>query len=401
MSANSEKRKTYNMNFRFKKSYILYILFLALISFFAFKSFSKPKSFTLMPEESVNINSRGAGLFVFYEYPVKAFEGLDFSKSNFNDEERYRPGSQLIPLDENMRKRAENYLKSVQETIPASGEEATKEEAKTDKTGEKNLDKEFKDKTSIFRPSFSLKPNENPHQYPLLGDSSPVIDPNDPKNSWETKYLQRVLSGGYVLSGPYGRVIKSLDGFENLISPPLLLSIMPGEIERGKFTNNKLKGLKFVEDRHFYLVMDLEDAKSSENFKQGRNYEIELEDGNKIEGVIDLIRSDKEGGKLFIFSIRTGYEKVKDKRFQDVKLYGPSVNAFRLPMDCLANDGEKSYCYKLNFKNRAQRVNVNLVKVEDNYALVQVPEEEKKNGDLSSYDRVLFNPQSVKEGQMY
>lgn len=400
MSGNSEKRKTDNMNFRFKKTYLLFIFFLALISFFAFKSCSKPKTYTLMPEESININAQGKGLFVFYEYPVKAFEGLDFSKADFNEDERFRPDSPIIPFDENMKNRVENYIKTVDSTRPVSDTEEITEKAKPENK-ESDQEEDFKEITGNFKPSFSLKPNENPHQYPMLGDSKPVIDPNDPSKNWETKYLQKVLSGGYILAGPYGRVIKSLDGFENLISPQLLLTILPGDIERGNFKNNKLKGLKFVEDRHFYMVMDLDDPKNSGNFKQGKNYEVELENGNKIEGVIDLIRSDKDGGKLFIFSIRTGYDKVRDKRFQDVKLYGPSVSAFRLPMACLDNDGDKSYCYKLNYKNKAQRVNVDLLKVEDKYALVKVPEEDKKKGDLTSYDRVLFKPQSVKEGQMY
>lgn len=390
-----ENRKRFKMNFRFKKRYIAYVLIFMLIVFFIYKNFSNKQSYTLLPEEKVNITGEGQGLFVFYEYAPKAFRGLDFSKADFDENKRYRPDSVLMSITDKIRSSATKYLKISANKMEA--EKDGKNESETD-----NKDDSLKERVDKFRTSFSTKGTDTPHKFPLFGDNKAVINLNEDGRRWEIAYINRVLGTSSLLSGPYGRVIKSLDGFESLISPEMLFTLIPTDLEGGSFESNKLKGLKFVEDRLFYLAVDLEESKSSIKFKQGLNYDLELENSEKIEGKLDLIKTDDQARNMFIFSIRNGYDKVKNKRFQKIKIYGPTINAFRIPLECLANDGNMSYCYKLNYKNIAQRVNLDIIKIDDNTALVNnIDEKDKSLGKLSSYDRILYKPESVKEGQMY
>lgn len=370
----------------------LFWIFLVL-GIFAFlkSSLSQPDTFTLMPAENVSQGRKGQGVFIFYEYAPTPYQGVDFSKTGINTEIRYREGTPLAPLSPSIKNRIQTWLEAEKK---AAVEEGKKE------ISEIEIIRPLPD---FYTPSFRVRPSPYPHNIPQLGDNKRVKDLSSEGREWEKAYFEEVIKTNQILSAPYGRVRLGCDGFENILTPASLMGMEPGDLADPLTSEKTLfHGLKFVEDRLYYLAVDCPATVRPRSFTPGQATDLRLEGGMVLTGRLDLVRKDKDGRELYIFSMREGYDEIKDMRFTRLEILGPGENVYSIPVDCLAKDSGGVYCYLLDQSRKAVRINVEIAGSRDKAILIRTEETTpSKKIVLQPYDQLLRNPEKITEGKTY
>ncbi len=368
-----------------------FIVFLALATMsFLYSTLSQPRTYTVMPAERVSQGRKGQGTFIFYEYAPLAYQGVDFSKSGMDTEIRYREGAALAPLSPTMKSRIQAQLK-------------LRKNLKEEKNKTEDQHEILRTVTDLYSPSFRIRPYPYKHNYPRLGDHQAVEDLSEKGRDWEEAYLEKVIESNQILSGPYGRIQLAIDGFENLLTPASLMSLEPGDLSRPILSApSPSPGLKFVEDRLYYLAVDCPSTVRPRTFAVGKTTDLRLEDGLVLTGKLDMVRKDAKGRELYFFSIREGYEEIKNRRFSSVEILLPVENVYEVPVDCLAKDQGTVYCFLLDQSGKAVKVTVEIAGTRDKMVFIRAedPASSKKTV-LQPYDQLLKNPEKVTEGKSY
>lgn len=376
------------------KSLLTWLFWILLaLGIFAFlkSSLFQPDTYTLMPAENVSQGRKGQGVFIFYEYAPTPYQGVDFSKSGINTEIRYREGTPLAALSPSMKNRIRTWL------------DAEKKTAGEEKKGEISENEIIRPLPNFYTPSFRVRPFPYPHNSPRLGDNKRVKNLSSGGREWEKTYFEEVIKTNQILSAPYGRVLLHCDGFENILTPSSLMGMEPGDLAHPLTSEKTLfHGLKFVEDHLYYLAVDCPSTVRPRSFTPGQATDLRLENGVILTGHLNMVRKDKDGRELYIFSMREGYEEIKNLRFARLEILGPGENVYSVPVDCLAKDSSGVYCYLLDQSRKAVRINVEIAGSRDKAILIRTEETtSSKKAVLQPYDQLLKNPEKITEGKIY
>lgn len=380
------------------------ILLFLVLALALFSLFGHTKTFTVMPQERLQSAEEGEGLFVFYQYAPLLYSGEDMSGLDLDPNQRYPDRTPLGKLTDSLRSKGKEILDH-RESLRSKGDRVQAIHFPIEgrmpllpaAIGEEG-DREN------YQTPFSTQSQEGNHSYPLLGDDRPVPDLNEKARDWEEDYIESCLSSGQVLSSPYGRIILSTDGLEEWITPSILSALGPGDVRKKALgLPKRQEGLTFVEDRIFYLVVDLGQSVGERDFQPGQGVSLQIDGSIDLEGRLDRMVESKEGEALYIFSLRQGFSKISGKRYCSVKLLEDQEDAFLLPINTVASDEKgQSYCFRLDRTNSAQRVPVKILEKKGDYLYVSAKApEDPKLPRLSAYDQVLYKPAAIQEGKNY
>lgn len=389
-----------------KTKYILAgLMALAVLAFILFSFLGHPKLYTIMPQETLQSSEEGEGLFVYYEYAPILFSGEDMSGLDLDTNRRYAAMTALGKLSDDLKVKGKAILSHSeaiknQENLSLSPKLTQSMNRMMFLSQGLNTAEDGAD----YRTDFTTVPREGNHKYPQLGDDRPVPDLVENGRDWEEAYISACLSSGQVMSGPYGRILLSTDGLEEGVTPAILSGLGPRDI-RGKKPGleQKQDGLTFVEDRVFYLAVDLGRSVGERDFEVGDRVPLKVDGLFDLEGQLDRKVESKEGDVLYIFSLQNGYSKIAGKRYCSVSLLERQQDVFFLPFETVATDESgKSYCYRLDRTNSAEKVHVKIVEKKDEgfYVSAEAPEDPKAPR-LSAYDQILYNPKEIQEGKNY
>lgn len=395
-----------HIKFSEKSKFFLAGLLVFLILFFVlFSLFGHTKVYTVMPQESLRSVEEGEGLFVFYQYAPLLYSGEDMSGLDVDLNQRYPDLTPLGKLPDALRKKGKEIL-AHRETLRSKGDQLVSDQFHHEEERIPLLPSAIGEEgdRKKYTTSFSATEREGNHQYPLLGDDRPVADLNEKGREWEEDYIIKCLSSGNILTSPYGRVVLSTDGLEEFITPSILSALGPGDV-RGKKLGlpQRQNGLSFVEDRIFYLAVDLGQSVGQRDFEIGQGLPITIDGSIELEGRLDRKVESKEGESLYIFSIRDGFSRISSKRYCSVSLLKGQEDAFLLPIDTVASDESgQSYCYRLDRTHSAEKVPVTILEKKDNHLYVSAKApEDPKLPRLSAYDQILYHPTKIQEGKNY
>ncbi|WP_019189894.1 HlyD family efflux transporter periplasmic adaptor subunit [Levyella massiliensis] len=221
--------------------------------------------------------------------------------------------------------------------------------------------------------------------------------------SEEASYMKQMLQANAVTMPFSGLVKTEIDGYETLFQPESLSVLQPGDIGTAEGKAVREKGLKFVDNRLFYVAMDCPQSVLPLSVKVGTNYPIKTEKNVFLSGTLVRRVSDAQGRNLLIFALRDGYQRLQEARFASLRLILEEAESYRIPISCVFHEGEKTYCFILDKNHVAQKIPVRITGVDektDEFFIAPVP---SKNASkvLSRFDRVIRKPTEVKEGGLY
>lgn len=366
----------------------LSLLLLVLLIVFLVARRSRPHYRTLLPAVPYTCEEKGQGAFFYFEYAPLFFEEAVPETEKISIDQRFRPYTKLGNLSDQSLSRARDLLSQL---------EAEDGHEKKEDGLEKNPD------LSDYTLSFSVRPITEAHSYPLLGDHARVLDPYRSDRAMEKNYLRRMIDQKALLSGPFGRIRKEVDGLEELFQPALLFSLEPGDLNIKNARVFSLRpGLKWVEDRLFYLALDLPARLVERPLVPGETYPLLIEEKTRLMGDLDRLVTRPDGRSLAIFSLRTGFDQLSGQRFVSAQVIEKEQDAFQLPLDAVESDGEGRYfCYRLDRANRAQKVAVQLLGKKDDIFYVAAQQSDPKQKSLQAFDRILLPAKKVAEGKTY
>lgn len=309
---------------------------------------------TILQTYTYHKQKTGDGVFVFHEFAPSALQSLDFTEDQVlvEDGERVRVDDRILELDEENR----NILS-------------------------RSLDQ--------------LRAKKN--QDGLLAIELQAIE-------MEISYLETILEDGAVLA-PHSSIVQfSFDGYEKLYSPYSLAYLAPSDINRNKTLEETKPGIKFVDNRIFYLAVDLSQTVSESDWDLGKTYSLIVNDNAELEGKLQYISSNQKNEEVLIFAIRDGYSLIEDLRFTKVNVVEDKQSGFILPSSSIYEEDGKYYCHIYNEANIVEKVEVNLLDVflEDEEVVVAYEDDaDPRTRELEIYDRLILDPSKTEEGDFY
>ncbi|WP_071705558.1 HlyD family efflux transporter periplasmic adaptor subunit [Murdochiella vaginalis] len=220
--------------------------------------------------------------------------------------------------------------------------------------------------------------------------------------SAEEEYLQKMLKADAVLT-PFSCMASFVsDGYESLFTPQSLSLLQPGDLGTEN-KNQEHAGLKFLDNRLFYLVLDLPQSVLPLDVKLGEDYTLVTDKDVTLHGKIIRRSDDSLGRSLLIFSLRDGVLRVRGERFSTIRLVLSQAECYRLPESAIFYEGAETFCYVLDKNHVAKKVAIHLMgsDKETGEFFVAGGDDDANEAALHRFDRVILRPQEVKEGGLY
>lgn len=229
------------------------------------------------------------------------------------------------------------------------------------------------------------------------------------KQAAQVQYLDRVIQTGQVIAPGSTVVHYSLDGYERLCRPESLFRLLPGDLCQNRAVQEytSVPGIKFVDNRLFYLAVDLPRATLARSWKVKEDYAIHLNEDVSLTGRLELVKTADNNAQILVFSFREGYEKIKDIRFCGAVIERGMKTAFLIPIQSVFYENGKAYCYALNSDDVARKTQLDILdsSLDIRQFVVRAWSAEaraqKEERQLRTFDRVLLNPVGIVEGEMY
>lgn len=339
------------------RGFLLIFVPLLLLSCFLARQWNQGENFRIMEQNPVERSEEGRGVFVFYEFcpiSISAKDVASLSKEEGKEGIRYRKGSPLFSLPGSLKKK---FL------------------------------------------------SRNTQIQALLQDQTLT---KDHRNSLEreSQFLSQSVDQGKLVSPMSGRLSFHPDGFETVISPETMDALVPGDLfAASPVTVPKAQqGMKFVENRSYFFLLDLPRSVQVRPYKVGTTYELKI-DSLQIPALLVKSKTDERGRSLLYFQLNQGYDRIKDYRFCDASVVSDKEMGYRLPLSALLAEKDRYYCYVLNEDNIVVKTRVELLDADSEKGEVFVKAEptkplEKGERWLALYDRVLQDPGRFKEGAL-
>lgn len=209
-----------------------------------------------------------------------------------------------------------------------------------------------------------------------------------------------------VVQAPFSSTVQfTKDGYEQLFDAEALSVVQPGDLAHVPEDTVLQPGLKFVENRSYALAVDLPPTLRTRTWSVGKKYALLLNDV-KIEGELREVRGEPESGELLIFTIRGGYEAVREDRFPEVRIEVQRHMAFFVPTRAVFEEKGQYYCYVLDASDIARKTELHIMDASPDftrfvvYAYSKAERSEKQERQLQDFDRILLNPQGTQEGEL-
>ncbi|MDY6146704.1 MAG: glycerol-3-phosphate 1-O-acyltransferase PlsY [Peptoniphilaceae bacterium] len=311
-------------------------------------AFASPKIILSKPEEHI-IQEKGRGVFYFQEYAPAIFLGESFSSSEIHTEERYRVNSELADLSEEQLARISNENMRLQH---------------------------WKEKEDISKDLSFLR---------------------------NKAYLEMLLQTKKLIMPFSGMISFQLDGLESLYRVENLAMLLPEDIETN-FKQTPMQGIKFIDNRRFFLALSLPSKSRESEYGIGREYVLHIDEDAVLKGKLNSIKTDEHGKKLLVFSFDDGFQLIRNKRFADVTLDVQKAASYSLPIAAVMREKKKYYCYVVNRSNTAVKTQVFPIDSDLEQGIFYIaatpPKEDtdSKSRKIKQFDEVLKKPEGVQEG---
>lgn len=232
-------------------------------------------------------------------------------------------------------------------------------------------------------------------------ESSVINNPDSPYHD----YYQEVLEKEKITMPFSGLLYSQRDGYESIINPAILEDLAPGDINKDDFEISPQKGLRFIDNRIFYIAAEALDTDKTENWSLGSCYDIKIKDNIIVSGKLDRINKTDKGEAVLIFSFHDGIGKLIDKRFYQIEIIKKTYKAFRIPISACFYEDDIIYCYIQNVDNVVEKVKINVLDADNDKGefLVEARSERENKEDsyLKQYDRLILSPDKVKEADIF
>lgn len=318
----------------------LLIFLLLLILFGCFlRRIIHPKTITLVQTERVEQSREGRGVFIFYEYAPDVFQHYDW------------PKDALHGVNTEIRYRVDTPLIKLDESVRRRLE------------------------TAATR---------------LAGTA-------------EEEYLQNMLKQDAVLTPFSGMVYPFSDGYESLFTPESLNLLSPGDLGTENASHQEFPGLKFIDNRLFYLALDLPQSVLPLDVRLNEDYTLKTDKNVILHGKLVRRSDDALGRSMLIFSLRDGVLRIRGERFAQIRLVLSEAECYRIPGSAIFREGAETFCFVLDKNQVAKKIPVHLMGAEeknDEY-FVAGGDDAGDEAALRRFDRVILRPQNVKEGGLY
>lgn len=281
----------------------LLLLFLIALVYSLVDFIRRPKLYTISAFSDYERLDKGRARAVFYEYEASYFRGQDLEAQGVQGR-RYRVNDELLALD--------------RDQIAA-----------------------------LFRYNEEIK--KQVHNEALTPSARDQL-------RLESQYYEEVIRRRQVYMPFSGLVSVSLDGLE-----PFLL---PGDLNRLSGADSlpqealhQQPGLKFVDNRLYYLLVDLPKTCRKRTWTPGQTYRLRMGDTD-YRGTLERYVSGEGGQDFLIFSLREGFSVWAERRIQDLAIVRDQEKVYGLPRDSIFQEDGLYYCYMMNAAGQARKLPV-------------------------------------------
>lgn len=201
--------------------------------------------------------------------------------------------------------------------------------------------------------------------------------------------LKETFEKSSVTSKTSGYFSKNIDGLEDLYNFKIIDLVDERDFN---FTSNiedtKISGIKIVNNLKYYLCILVD----KDSFTDEKTLEVNI-DGQSATG---FIRSKKSSDKkdLLVVEFSTLFEKIKDKRFLNLKIVKSFKNSYELPKSSISvDDRGNNYIYILDLSGALKRIKVNVLYKEKDQENVYV---DSKDLYLNPFANIIKNASNLK-----
>lgn len=228
-----------------------------------------------------------------------------------------------------------------------------------------------------------------------------LANPNSPY----ADYYRDMIDGDNLLMPFSGLLFSSRDGYESLLRPQILDDLSFDDFTDPEFQIDQSQGLRFIDNRIFYLAVRAENEKSLENWTLDNEYEIRMDKDIVLRGRLDRINKIEKGPGLLIFSLHDGIGQVINKRFNKLDIIKKTYKAFRIPIEACFNEDDKIFCFIQNADNIIEKIKVHVLDADNKNGEFIVEAQSKADEDqknyLKQYDRLILRADKVKEDEIF
>lgn len=219
-------------------------------------------------------------------------------------------------------------------------------------------------------------------------------------------YLQKIVDSKQLIMPFSGRVQLSVDGYEEIFTPESLSNMSPDDFSFNS-DSEKLFGIKFVENKIFYLTVQLPQSFYNRDFSVDSYYSLKINENIDTNGKLVQIKNNDKNETLLTFEMRVDYDKLHEFRFVDVQVLLDMEQVFFIPLDAIFEEADEFYVYVVNSDNIIQKVKIQFIGyMFDRHEAVVIdtskyPEENGSTRYLKKFDNIIINAEEFKEGDKY
>ena len=343
-----ERKPRKKLNIR-KRFFLFVSACLLLVSYFTWKAL-QPRTVALMQTYNYIRQTAGKGVLVFYEYAPSFLENFPDQELVVEDGQRVRTDDFIAPLEGTSKEAANRALKSLRALSSRS-------------------------------------------------DLSPL---HREKVAYNLAYLEKILDRGQLIAPKSSVVRFQTDGYEDLFSPLMIDQMEPGDVLKNE-PGPVRQGIKFVDNRLFYLLVDIPQSVHRNDWSVGSRYDLLIDEDTSLEAKLEAVKTDDLNRQLLVFSLRDGFSILDDKRFVSVNVVEEKYTSFILPMTCVYRKGDYYYAQVLDENDVLIEVKLKVLDVflESGEFVVETGSKESDEPELTLFDRVLLKPDNRKEEESY
>lgn len=214
---------------------------------------------------------------------------------------------------------------------------------------------------------------------------------------FEKSNIEKKYTGAkYEIVAPeHGVFSTRIDGYEDIITPPIAHTITYSDYENAKNKNItaddiRKKGVlcKIVDNSIWYvsLVCNKEDAKS---FSVGEHVSLRFEgESGEAKGVVEYISKEQSGKYMVTISSSSYANYPMMNRFASLTVVKESHRGLKIPLKSIRVKDGKSGVY-VKTENTLRYKEIEILCKDDKYAIVKF--DNTRSGSLLLYDEVVVN----------
>ena len=199
-----------------------------------------------------------------------------------------------------------------------------------------------------------------------------------------------------------GIISYDIDGFEEVLLPKEFENYtfdkleLNNELEKNSNKSNISVGepfCKIIDNFQWYIALKIKDIKEIEDVEVNKSLRITIK-GYDQELIGKIIAINTKGNKaVIVIELNTMLHDYYNLRFLDVEIIKLKKEGYKIPNKAIV---EKDSLQGVYIKNKSGIVKFNPINIfgqDSNYTYVDI-------NDISLFDEIFINPNSIKEGQI-